>query len=309
MKSQRLTYVDVTKGIAMLLVVMHHCGGSLDSGMTILTMTDVPLFFLCSGYLAYKTKIDYTKEFLKKSKGLLIPFVLALLFVAFVRHLSPITIFLTDITKSGYWFLEALYIIFVLYWGISLFRTKRLLYFTSAVSIEIVLLIAAKYSPETIDNTFCFSSLSRYFPCFMAGVYLREYKNLSSYISEYKSIGMILLLLSAIGFIYKFSSSNISFIAYLVAYSTSAILLFLFIMHNEDRLPKVINTQLCVIGKYSLNIYIIHFFLVPTIPYFMPQTFVGDFIYSLSLSIIIAYLSILIGKFLTYSTPLDKILR
>ncbi|MCH5327990.1 MAG: acyltransferase family protein [Coprobacter sp.] len=113
----RLSYIDVAKGVAMLLVVMHHCGGSLDRGMEILTMVDVPLFFLCSGYLAYKQTIDFPKEIIKKTKGILMPFVIILILMSIIRKVNVVDIFIKDITKSGYWFLEALYLIFLLWWG------------------------------------------------------------------------------------------------------------------------------------------------------------------------------------------------
>lgn len=120
---QRMTYVDVIKGVAMLLVVMHHCGGSLDKGMEVLTMVDVPLFFMCSGYLAYKERINYPKELRKKTVGILIPFILAVIIASLIRGVCIIEIF-TDITKSGYWFLQVLYMMFLLWWGISIFRNK-----------------------------------------------------------------------------------------------------------------------------------------------------------------------------------------
>lgn len=306
-KPVRLTYVDVAKGIAMLLVVMHHCGGSLDAGMTVLTMIDVPLFFLCSGYLAYKEKYDYRHEFIKKIKGILVPFILALLFVALVRWKNPLWIFANDITKSGYWFLEALWIVFILWWAIAAMRRYKVMYFLSALCVELSILSAAKFSPTVVDNIFCFSSLARYFPCFMTGIYLKQFVSVTEF--NNKLIGSLLLIVSALGFIYPFGSGNVSFLACVLAYNASATLLFLFIIRYESALPTLLRNQLLLIGKYSLNIYIIHFFLVPHLPLSLPQSFVFGFIYSLTLAIIISYLSIIIGKFLTFSTPLDKVMR
>lgn len=307
LKPARLTYVDVAKGIAMLLVVMHHCGGSLDLGMTVLTMIDVPLFFLCSGYLAYKKRHDYTIEFKKKTKGILIPFILALLFVSLVRWKNPLWIFTNDITKSGYWFLEALWIVFLLYWFIAGVCRNKLAYFGSAACIELALLAAAKFSPAIVDNLFCFSSLARYFPCFMTGIYLRQYVSVTDF--NHKLIGSLLVIISAIGFLYPFDSGNVTFIACILAYSASAALLFLFIIRDEAALPAFVHSQLMLFGKYSLNIYIIHFFLVPHLPAALPHSFIFDFLYSFVLAIVISYLSIIIGKFLTFTTPLDKVLR
>lgn len=122
---QRLTFVDIAKGVAMLLVVMHHCGGNLDRGMEIITIIDVPLFFLCSGYLAYKPTYRFRQELFKKVKGLLVPFVLTFCFISMWRGENVIDLFCNDITKSGYWFLEALFIIFLLWWGAAILQKKQ----------------------------------------------------------------------------------------------------------------------------------------------------------------------------------------
>lgn len=114
---RRMTYVDIAKGVAMLLVVMHHCGGNLDRGMEVLTIIDVPLFFLCSGYLAFRQSYNYRQEFIKKTKSILLPFILAMCFISLWRGENAVDLFCNDITKSGYWFLEALYIVFILWWG------------------------------------------------------------------------------------------------------------------------------------------------------------------------------------------------
>lgn len=49
---ERKTFVDVIKGVAIILVVMQHIGGNLNSGIRLLCKIDVPLFFICSGFLA-----------------------------------------------------------------------------------------------------------------------------------------------------------------------------------------------------------------------------------------------------------------
>lgn len=301
---QRISFIDVIKGVAMLLVVMHHCGGHLDNGMEILTMVDVPLFFMCSGYLAYKDKINYRKEFRKKTLGILIPFMLAVFLASLIKGIYIIDIFM-GITKSGYWFLQALYTMFVLWWVISITHNKWVV-FSMAGCIELALLLAAKFVPDTIDNIFCFSSLARYFPCFIIGVFLRRY-NLESL--NNRIIGLALLICSVIGFSGWFASSNISFLFCVVAYSTSAMLVFLFVRDVEFKIPENIRQSLIVIGRYSLNIYIIHFYFVPTPPHFLPHSFIVDLSYSIVIASIVTMVSMLVGKFLTYSTPLDKVLQ
>ena len=53
----REVFLDILKGLAMLLVVMQHVGGALDAGMAFMCKVDVPLFFVVSGYLAMKPRI------------------------------------------------------------------------------------------------------------------------------------------------------------------------------------------------------------------------------------------------------------
>jgi len=86
-------------------------------------MLDVPLFFMCSGFLAYKSTIDYRLELRKKTISILIPFILAVAAAALIRGINIVSIF-TDITKSGYYFLQTLYEIFLLYWLSGFFKSE-----------------------------------------------------------------------------------------------------------------------------------------------------------------------------------------
>lgn len=305
--NNRMTFIDIAKGVAMLLVVMHHCGGSLDREMEVITKLDVPLFFLCSGYLAYKPVYAYKQEFIKKTKGILLPFVLVMCFISLLRSENIVGLFCNDITKSGYWFLEALYIVFLIWWGqVFISSGNRLLQFISCIIIEAGLLGASKFLPESIDNIFCFSSLARYYPCFVAGAMLREY-NIGSIRNKWIGIGLIVV--AGLGFCYPATSGDIDFMKSVAAYVASAILLFYFIKAIENELPRIFASQLSIIGRYSLNIYIIHFFLVPHIVVGLPDTFIFHLVYSLALAIVISYVSIAIGRLLTAMTPLDKVLR
>lgn len=174
------------------------------------------------------------------------------------------------------------------------------------VLVEVALLSASKFLPDTIDNIFCFSSLARYYPCFVAGAILREF-DISSIRNRW--IGLGLILIAILGFGHWSSSGDVDFLLYILGYVASAILLFYFIKVIEGEIPRFLSSQLGIIGRYSLNIYIIHFFLVPHLVDGLPDSFVVHLAYSLVLAIVISYVSIIIGKFLTTMTPLDKVLK
>lgn len=297
---ERKSYIDITKGIAMLLVVMQHAGGTLDEGMRLICRVDVPLFFLCSGFLTYKIHINTINYLKKRILRILLPFILAVIFAAVFFNEDIGNIFIS-IGKRGYWFLEALFIMSIIFLG--LYQSSRRM-IIGGILIEILLLILSKYLPDSFDNIFGLSFLSRYFPCFIAGALMNKHE-LNKYINRW--VGLILLIVSVTCFCYRFESSNMSFIGYVIGYLTSSILIFSFICNIERNIPYLLANSLCYVGKYSLNIYIIHFFLVP---YYnsVSSYFIINFTVTLLTALIVTAVSILIGKILTTMTPLNKIL-
>lgn len=298
---ERKSYIDVAKGIAMLLVVMQHTGGMLDPGIRLLCKVDVPLFFLVSGYLAYKPYIDIKKQFVKLIKRVFIPFVLACLFAALYFQDNVLDIFISS-GKRGYWFLEALFLMKLLFWII--YKNKRIL-ITGGLIIEACLLILSKYGSDTLDGILCISYMSRYFPCLLAGAIIKmtNYHALSN-----KWYGAMLSIIAFVGLGIYFKSTNISFIAHVLGYAAAAVLAFMVIKRYTDSLPKWIHKSFSYIGIYSLNIYIIHWYFVSYVNFNLGGIFIYDFTVTLAIALIVVALSIVTGKILTYCTPLGLIL-
>lgn len=71
---KRILWIDVARGIAILLVVLGHCIGNLnDSGNRFILSFHMPLFFFLSG-MCISDKIIPLKEYLmKKLRTLLVP--------------------------------------------------------------------------------------------------------------------------------------------------------------------------------------------------------------------------------------------
>lgn len=70
---KRLPYIDIGKGVAMLLVILGHSGTLPQSLMCIIYSFHMPLFFALSGY-TFSTKKDFKTFFVSKIKGLLVPY-------------------------------------------------------------------------------------------------------------------------------------------------------------------------------------------------------------------------------------------
>lgn len=298
--------LDVMKGFAMLLVIMQHSARQIvDSNWIGLILMDVPLFFLVSGFLAYKPEINIASMMTKKVRYILIPFVCAVIFTAIYSGLSILDI-ISKIDKCGYWFLQSLFIIFMVYCLICKSFKKIKYWVPLTIIIEILLLAASKFSPETIDNYIGFSSLCRYFPCFICGVVIRKY----SYRMSVPNIWLLTcyLLIAIIPFLSLKIPKDLVFLASVLSYSAGAIILYYFIKSILGKLPQFLIGILTTIGKYSIVVYLIHFFLIPRIPIVDSLNATIMIIPSIIIAVIIAYICILISKLLTFATPLKYIL-
>lgn len=297
----RETYLDVIKGLAMLLVVMQHVGGALNEGLSFLCKVDVPLFFVVSGYLASKPNIQARKELIKKTKRIAVPFVLALLFATF-WYKQDIQDTLFDIGKCGYWFLFCLFCFFCMFYTFNKILQHKMLFAISFV-IELSLLALSKFGPEMLDNILGISYMSRYFPCFIGGVFIKQYgiKNIG------KAMGCLLLAITCVAFTYRGLSTNISFLLHVVGYISSSIFAFYFIKYVENEMPDFVRNALSYIGKKSLAVYIIHFYFVAHLAQ-STGYFVVDVFIVLIISLIVIALSILMERIFVKMTYLDKVL-
>lgn len=288
------------RGAAILLVVMQHVGGGLDLGLSFLCKVDVPLFFVVSGFLAMKPTINVRQEIVKKTRRILLPLAVALPFAAFWHGLSLMEA-VTDIGKCGYWFLLCLWLFFLLFYAICQLNLRGGVF--APCAIEILLLGLSKYSPDMIDNVWGISYMSRYFPCFMAGVYIRRYgiKDLN------RVAGSLMLASTCVAFLMEWHNSNVSFLLCVMGYLCAALPLFYFLRDEAKEMPGLMKRFLIMAGRHSLSIYIIHFYFVAQ---FSTPTghFAIDFAKVVSLSVLIVLLSVALEKILVKVTLLNKIL-
>lgn len=127
---QRLEYIDIAKGIGMILVVIGHCiNGKVFPG-TWINSFHMPLFFILSGLCFNEKKYPVFLPFLEKRiKTLLLP---CLYFSIAITFLS--TLFFEDYTPTkllhgfpgGLWFVFILFLCELIYWSISRIPSKLL---------------------------------------------------------------------------------------------------------------------------------------------------------------------------------------
>jgi len=268
-------------------------------------LMNVPLFFMVSGFLAYKENMTLNLLLLKKIRYILLPYICAIVFSMLYTHTSFNEI-MSAIDKHGFWFLQALFLIFIIY-AVTYKSLNKLKYsLPIMLAIETGLLAASKFVPEIIDNYIGFSSLSRYFPCFILGIYIRKYK------LEDKSLGVfygsICLFFVILPYVCVNIPDNISYILSVVWYCAGSILIFYFIRKETLNIPRGIATMLTTFGRYTISIYIIHFYFIYHIPELCNVNATIMLIPTLLLAIIISYICILVTKILKSFTPLKYIL-
>lgn len=81
----RLPWLDIAKGIAMVAVVFSHEFASIKPLVLLCNSFMLPLFFMCSGFCLSPGKYGIAKYFKRKARALLLPYFLLGLIVSFLH--------------------------------------------------------------------------------------------------------------------------------------------------------------------------------------------------------------------------------
>ena len=320
-KKERLVYIDQMKGIAILLVIMGHLIGpnaGYNAVFSFIYSFHMPIFFIISGYLGYKTtKIDSFKTygiFLKKKFiVLVIPFLFWNLiaekyFLRTVWHIPA----LNDLTDAvllwnRLWFLKMLFIIFVFYgithW-ISKMFTKPKVCFCADVILFLAVAACIGASILTVDKDY-FTSLLLFTSFFYLGAFISKYQWMEKLtMNHYVFSGSVILFLTWICH-WDLEGGNIDKL-YKCIISPVAYIIILNICRRITWNPKVSN-QFEMFGKYSLAIYIVHFYLIEFTNHatVIEMNPVILFILSAVVAVMVGYLCIGFAKLMECSPVLD----
>ena len=169
---KRIDYIDIAKGIGILLVYVGHCNIGLgDDTFTIafqwIYSFHMPFFFFVSGLL-FKVKQVRTSDFLwKKSVTLILPYIL-FSFLNFTLlslfHKCPGNILINGWGKNPLWFIPILYLCEVLHYFIR--RGNIYLKIFSILPIVLCLLWKTTFNgwlPYSV------SELAWFYMCFLSG--------------------------------------------------------------------------------------------------------------------------------------------
>ena len=326
------------RGFTMILVVLNHVAGlclnidgSIPSLNTYFYEFRMPLFFFVSGFVLYRRGLTWnmahTLSFLKKKFPIQI-ISTCIFFLAFVytSHGNLIESLWSD-SKSGYWFTFVLFEYFILY---SLIRLIALFLKLDgkkedAVVLVTGLLVFAVSVPSVmsklpVDNEVLgLISLKHwcYFVFFCIGTMVKKY------FEEFQRLldGRLLLSVCLILF-FGLNIFRDVVIAYqynlfrLLTGITGIVIVFGFfrsgsaVFCNQTKMGRM----LCYIGRRTLDIYFLHYFLLPLNLSAVVQVFnhhpmpVLEFFTSLIISLLIIATCLVISNVLRLSSVLARIL-
>ena len=257
----------------------------------------MPLFFFVSGFIAYRVgevwnAEHYKGNMLKKLRVQLIPMLFFGLLYSIlifskkhdVSSLESIILFFNHPAKFGYWFTEVLLEMFVIYYTVSfLMRRRKLASRQIVLSIIAIcffilsLLGASTYSDHIVFNWLCIYQLLLYFQFFIFGNIVSCYRDkVFKFIENPYIIGTAILLFFGLYFVNLQIcgiTNNVvmqglsKLITEAVRYLGVITVLSVF-RHYETFFSTEtrIGRGLQYIGRRTLDIYLLHYFLIPKVP-------------------------------------------
>lgn len=283
-KKERIQYIDALRGFTMLLVVFAHVETFSFQHIENTTFLGdlfrifrMPLFFFVSGFLSYKPGGDWTLRqcgtlAVKKLRIQLIPTLfLGLLYTYFCLG-ETFVWFITLPLKAGYWFTIVLLEMFLIYYAVRLICEK--VNALKDLTLVVLLVIAlALYTVNTINplidhvsNILSFTQTARYLVFFVLGMIASNYKEtFFMMLDNGKAMLSILVAFLTLLIIYNKVEHTSTILCADVAGIFGLLIIFAFFRKyapSFDSSTKL-GKSLQYIGKRTLDIYLLHYFVLP----------------------------------------------
>jgi len=320
---ERLIYIDVLKGIAIILVVMGHMFAPYTDYLyspvnQLIYSVHMPLFIFLSGFVFHmpQERNGTIVTIIKRGLSLLLPFFCFSAVYCFSNDLSYADMLFKNEIHNGYWFTLVLFEIII--FSISTESVLKLLngggkmwidIFSNIVVIFILLIIAKTETvQEPIKTLFSTDKVAKFYMFFQMGRFVGTYPVLG--ILFRKQLLYVICAISYFVFFSKFGydlqhvNAN-SFILPLcgIVVATNLVEKYQEVFNHYDILAKL--------GKNSLEIYLIHFLVLSEIPINIVDCFGSVYLQIFVLLILSAMciaVSLIIARIIHYSDFLSFLL-
>ncbi len=332
MSARRIEYIDALRGFCMFLVVYAHIWGygyhaeGNVSFKHIFVNFYLVLFFFVSGFVAYKKDVLWIGNVLgkllqRKFVQLVIPSIVFCFLFCIYDHHTFIPLGL--VSTSWYWFTVQLFLFFLFYY-LTMWMARNTSENTKDLCIiaVAVILYLLSHSHVLIERTQFGATLFSYlgmrnwrlFMFFCIGVMMRKHIEM---VKRWINNPIVMAAFIILFFMMVFFADKITFslwkpfrnIVYGVA---SIIVIFAFFYKYQDAFShdKQLGRAMQYVGKRTLDIYMLHYFLLPYHLNFMGKFFTGnpnpviEFFITTAIACMVMALAIVIGNIIRLSPTL-----
>ena len=345
---QRLEWLDAMRGFTMILVVAYHVAQSgfmesekISASLPFLVLFRMPLFFFVSGFLAYKAKWLWTPQNFasltwKKIKVQVLPTLVFLCVFIVLRTQYPFDEgFLRAMktpTKFGYWFTWVLLQMFLIYYVVAAFfqrfgkRTEHI-----AIIVLWIVSLCAYVSlnlPQTLGKWWktdfmmysSFYETLKFMHFFLLGNIAHRYWPSVQRLFDAKGFFLITVLLAffccADIFRWHCIKHEWTNLPKTMAMYTLMLIVVMYFRNHPNLFTQQtrIGRGLQYIGVRTLDVYLLHFLLLPKLPEVGKwlnehhPNFVIDIVLAVGMAIIVIAFCLLISEILRMSPFLKKYL-
>lgn len=277
----RIEYIDALRGFTMLLVVFSHvvasCWHTANLGISLndfFTQVRMPMFFFISGFVLYKESVVWNGKqiisfFRKKIPvQLLSPFLFFLVYIHFMD--IPFSDAVGESAKAGYWFTFVLLEYYLIYAAVRFcFRGK---WGHIVVLLVGLLLYAVNWTPfyDAIPLDRHWKEVLSvpkwdYFLYFVLGTLARKnYPLVEKLLDSKWLLACFILYYFLVNTFDDMLPGNVLFVGRTLSL-TGLVVLFAFFRNKQNVFSKerFLGRTLQYVGRRTLDIYLIHFFLIP----------------------------------------------
>lgn len=279
---QRIVYFDYLKGIAIILVVIGHVmqfsfGFDTSDVVDMLGIFHMPVFFYISGYFLYKPIDNISLLFVKLYRRTLLLVVPYFVFGALWCMFSGYRFSALILEGGGcYWFLWVLFILstFFIFYGYLLQRIKsEWVYICLWILPYLAIIIVKVYANKVggVADLLCVNQLNTYYRYFLIGYLCRRYSKLNSILFKNDIVYAVGLL----SYFLQWRFCDMHNMALIFLGGMGAIVVLQRFFEMMQTIENGILQILSEVGRMSLAIYVIHYFLIPDVSSVMHNLLYG----------------------------------
>lgn len=276
MAKERVLYLDQMKGVAIFFMVMGHVMlFSFKTGNSMIEafgVSNMPMFFYVSGYLAYcemRDRNQFIQRLVKKSRRLIIPWICVTIAMCLYGHKLFVPTLL-----SFYWFfymLVLLSVVFYVYEYAVARRFRKPLYYVSSYFF-LMAVIGLGYYSGWQSYQFPFAEFVVFSSSYLLGWCSRKYSAVNSFCLNNQLLFVICIPL----FIYGCCNiQRLNLVTRILAGNAGVLIWQSFFFHLNQQPArlgmgggKTGPSLIAYLGQSSLSIYILNNFFIPDLTCF-----------------------------------------